>query len=246
MPSPSSGRRPSSKHEVDLLLRGEPDVVLAGQDAREGDRAGGDAALGQLGDPLVEPVRSSSPPRRRRGTCPSRSGPGPRARRESARAAESTSRAARPGRAARRGSCRPAAPRGSRVRAPAAGRPSAARAAWRSSSSTGSLELVARVDQPQDRAGHEGRHERHHDEHREELRRDHAQLEPDVEDDQLGQAARVHQRADRGRVAQAEAAVAGGEHRADELADDRDGDQEQRDRPQLGPVERVDLGPAGR
>ena len=69
------------------------------------------------------------------------------------------------------------------------------------------------------------------------------ELEPDVEDDQLGQPARVHQRADRGRVAQAEAAVAGGEHRADQLADDRDGDQHERDAHSIGPVERVDLGP---
>ena len=87
-------------------------------------------------------------------------------------------------------------------------RPRSRARAWRSSSSTGSHSSLSRVDQPQDRPGHERRHERHHDEHREELRRDHAEVEPDVEHDQLGQAARVHQRADRGRVAQAEAAVA--------------------------------------
>ena len=83
-------------------------------------------------------------------------------------------------------------------------------------------------------------------EHREERRRDQPELEADVEHDQLGQAARVHQRAERRRVAPAEAAVARGEHRADPLADDRDGDQHERDQPQLRPVERADLGPAGR
>ena len=35
------------QHEVDLLLRGEAHVVLPGQDAREGERPGGDAALGR-------------------------------------------------------------------------------------------------------------------------------------------------------------------------------------------------------
>ena len=39
-----------------------------------------------------------------------------------------------------------------------------------------------------------------------------------------------------------EAAVARRDHRADELADDRDRDQEQRQQPELGAVQRVHLG----
>ena len=104
-------------------------------------------------------------------------------------------------------------------------------------------EPAVRVDQPERRAGHERRHERHDHEHREERRRDEAEVEPDVEHDQLGQAARVHEGADRRRVAPAEAAVAGRRHRAEPLADDRDDDQPERDQPQLDAVDRADLRP---
>ena len=60
----------------------------------------------------------------------------------------------------------------------------------------------------QDRRGAHRRHQRHDHHHREQRRRDDAQVEADVEHDQLHQAARVHQRAEHGGVAPAQAGAA--------------------------------------
>ena len=109
-------QRPAAveQHEVDLLLGGEAHVVLPGQDRREGDRARGDAALGQRGAPLAQLAGWPSARRRWSRSAPvtKRSGTTTCGDDELARRRR-PARAARRAPAARRGSAGPAARRGS-------------------------------------------------------------------------------------------------------------------------------------
>src|SRR5512134_3476966 len=57
------------------------------------------------------------------------------------------------------------------------------------------------VHPPEERIRHHGCRDRHQDEDREQRRRNQPSLQPDIEEDELHQAARVHQRRDAERVA---------------------------------------------
>ena len=73
------------------------------------------------------------------------------------------------------------------------------------------------------------------------MSRDHTELEPDVQDDQLGQAARVHQRAEDARLAPLVPGDAGDQHRPEPLAGDRDEEQQAGDQPEVPAVEEADV-----
>ncbi len=81
------------------------------------------------------------------------------------------------------------------------------------------LEHLGADEPPQERARRERRHDRHQHEHGEERRRDHAEVEPDVEHDELHQPARVHQDPDRGRCSTVHPDQPRGHSRAADLAD---------------------------
>jgi hypothetical protein len=98
-----------------------------------------------------------------------------------------------------------------------------------------------RVDDLEERRRDERRHERHDDHHREERGRDDAEIEPDVEHDQLHQPARVHEDSERRRLAPAKSGEARRDRAAAELADARDENHHAADDPRVQRVEEPDL-----
>ena len=84
------------------------------------------------------------------------------------------------------------------------------------------------------------------DERREQRRRDDAHREGQIEHDQLGQPARVHERAERRRLAPRQPHDARGDHGAAVLADDRDRDQAEHDQDERPASELGDVGAQAR
>src|SRR5262249_53389514 len=100
-----------------------------------------------------------------------------------------------------------------------------------------------RTHRVEQRPGHRGRDDRHDDHHREQGRTDDADVHADVQDDQLHQAARVHQHAQPRREAPGQPDGACGDERSAELARRREQDDRQTDSPRRRRRHQADLGP---
>jgi hypothetical protein len=102
------------------------------------------------------------------------------------------------------------------------------------------LDHPVRVGDPHERAGHCRRDERH-DHHEGEHRLvEQPELNPDLEDHDLGQPTGVHQQADRRGLPPGHPLGAGGDHGGEELAGDRGG-HDQAELPEAGDTDRRDV-----
>ena len=103
------------------------------------------------------------------------------------------------------------------------------------------LVLTTDSHQRQQRPPHKRRSQRHQNQHGEGACRQDSQVITDIQDDQLNQSARVHQRAQRERVTPAHSRPSGHQHTRAELARDGDDDYQPAHRPALPIIEQTDL-----